>query len=128
MITTRPLTPNAVEIIVDGALAREDIPRVIADVVAVLEGTDRLDMIADVRGAPDLHLSLFLEELKHLPALFRIMKALDRVALIADESWIRTAAKIESKLLPGIAYEVFTRAEEGHARDWALRRTDIAHA
>ncbi|MGH6617587.1 STAS/SEC14 domain-containing protein [Sphingomonas sp.] len=127
MLTVTQLTPRALEIVTEGDVTREDIPRVIEEIGRFLDTTDQFDILADVRGAPKVEFGMIVEELKHLPALFRMVHALDRVALIADEGWIRTAAAIESKLIPGVDYQVYTRAEAAHARDWLLRHTDIAH-
>lgn len=127
MLTTTPLTPTAVEIVAEGDLTREDVTRVLADIALMLETNDRLDLLADVRGPLHYSFGIFAEEMKHLPEIFRIVRALGRVAVIADESWIRTAAKIESKLIPGVDYEVYSRAEAAHARAWLLRHTDVAH-
>lgn len=127
MLTLTRLTPSAIEMTAEGPLTREDVTRVIGEISAILDTTERLDVLADVRGKPDIHLDLIVEELKHLPTLFRMIRAIDRVAVIADESWVRTAAKIESKLIPGVSYEVYTREQAVHAREWLLRRTDVAH-
>jgi len=127
MLTLTPIPPAALEITVEGALVREDVARAIAEIDAMLDTVERLDILADVRGKPDIHPGLILEELKHLPTLFRMMRAIDRIAVIADESWVRTAAKIESKLIPGVTYEVYTRDQADDARAWLLRQTDDPH-
>ncbi len=128
MLTLTPLTPSAIEIVVDGPLAREDVARVLAEIDAILATVERLDILADVRGKPNIHPGLVLEEMKHLPTVFRMLRTIDRVALIADESWLRTAAKIEGKLIPGVTYEVYTRDRAEQARAWLLRRTDDPHS
>lgn len=127
MLTLTPIPPAALEITVEGPLVREDVARAIAEIDAMLDTVERLDILADVRGKPDIHPSLILEELKHLPTLFRMMRAIDRIAVIADENWVRTAAKIEGKLIPGVTYEVYTRDQADDARAWLLRQTDDPH-
>lgn len=127
MLTLTSIPPAAIEITVEGALVREDVARAIAEIEAMLDTVERLDILADVRGKPDIHPGLILEELKHLPTLFRMMRAIDRIAVIADENWVRTAAKIEGKLIPGVTYEVYTRDQADDARAWLLRQTDDPH-
>lgn len=127
MLTLTSIPPAAIEITVEGALVREDVARAIAEIEAMLDTVERLDILADVRGKPDIHPGLILEELKHLPTLFRMMRAIDRIAVIADENWVRTAAKIEGKLIPGVTYEVYTRDQADNARAWLLRQTDDPH-
>ncbi|MDZ7895827.1 MAG: STAS/SEC14 domain-containing protein [Sphingobium sp.] len=80
----------------------------------------KLSILADVEGSPTIWPNVFLEEMKHLPTIFRLMRALEKIAVVADAGWIRTAAKIESKLIPGIEYQVFTREEAAQARAWIM--------
>lgn len=127
MLTLTPIPPAALEITVEGALVREDVARAIAEIDAMLDTVERLDILADVRGKPDIHPGLIMEELKHLPTIFRMMRAIDRVAVIADENWVRTAAKIEGKLIPGVTYQVYTRDQADDARAWLLRQSDDPH-
>lgn len=69
-------------------------------------------------------MSAVVEELKHLPLIIRLIRAIDRVAIVADAEWVRTASRIESAPIPGVHYEVYARKDEAHARAWLLRETD----
>ena len=91
---------------------------------AILDTAPQLDILADVRGSPSISLSVIAEELKHLPLLIRLIRAIDRVAIVADAEWIRTVSRIEGALIPGVHYEVYERKDEAHARAWLLRKTD----
>ena len=62
--------------------------------------------------------------MKHLPLLFRLVRQTDRVAIVADEQWVRVLSRIESALIPGLHYEVYGREDAAHARSWLLRHTD----
>lgn len=124
MLNVTALSPSTLEMIVDGPLSREDVARAFDQLEAVLDTVETLDLLVDVRGKPDIHLGLIVEELKRLPLVIRLIRAIGRVALIADEGWVLTAAKIESALIPGVHYETYTRDEAAHARRWALRETD----
>jgi hypothetical protein len=46
-------------------------------------------------------------ECGYLPRLFGLLGQLDKVALVADQAWVRTAARVESALLPGLTIAVF---------------------
>ena len=47
-----------------------------------------------------------------------------RVAIVADENWVRVLSRVESSLIPGVHYEVYGREHAAHARAWLLRQTD----
>jgi hypothetical protein len=84
----------------------------------------QLDILADVRGSPSISLSAIAEELKHLSLVFRMIRQIERVAIVADAGWVRLASRIESAVIPGVHYEVYERHEAAHAREWLLRHTD----
>ena len=128
MLTTEILSPRALRVTASGAIVPADIPRVLGEVEAFLATTERVDMLADVQGPITFSPLVFLEEMKHMALLFRMIRALNRIAVIADEHWLRTVAKIESHLIPGVDYQVYERAEADHARRWLLRETDVPHA
>jgi hypothetical protein len=50
-----------------------------------------------------------------------------RIAVVADQDWLRWIAKAESALLPGISYETFTGEERERALAWVEGREDRPH-
>ena len=43
---------------------------------------------------------------------------LDRIAVVSDTDWIRTAAEIEGKLIPGLDIRAFRATESDAAEAW----------
>lgn len=126
MLTITPLSPHAIEIVAEGHFAAADVGPGLDRMAAILDGTPKLDILADVRGSPSIALSAITEELKRLPLVFRMIRQIERVAIIADAPWVRLASKIEGAVIPGVHYEVYERHEAAHAREWLLRHTDDA--
>lgn len=124
MLTFTPLSPRAIAIVAEGHFTAADVSPALARIETLLDTTPQLDILADVRGSPSVALSAVVEELKHLPLIIRLIRAIDRVAIVADAEWVRTASRIESALIPGLHYEVYERKDEAHARAWLLRETD----
>lgn len=124
MLSFTPLSPRAIAIVAEGHFTAADVAPALARIETLLDTTPQLDILADVRGSPSVALSAVVEELKHLPLIIRLIRAIDRVAIVADAEWVRTASRIESALIPGLHYEVYERKDEAHARAWLLRETD----
>lgn len=124
MLTFTPLSPRAIAIVASGHFTAADVAPALARIETLLDTTPQLDILADVRGSPSVALSAVVEELKHLPLIIRLIRTIDRVAIVADAEWVRTASRIESALIPGLHYEVYERKDEAHARAWLLRETD----
>ena len=49
------------------------------------------------------------------------------MAIVADQSWIRWAANLESALLPHVSYETFESAERDRAWAWVQGEAEIPH-
>ena len=128
MLTIAQISPRAIEMVAEGHFTAEDVTPALNRLAAILDEIPQLDILADVRGSPSIALSAITEELKHLPLLFRMIRQIDRVAIVADAAWVRAASRIESAIIPGVHYEVYTREEAAQAREWLLRHTDMAHA
>ena len=124
MLTITPLSPRAIEILAEGHFTAADVAPALARLAAILDDTPQLDILADVRGSPAIALSAIAEELRHLPLVFRMIRQIERVAIVADAGWVRTVSRIEGAVIPGVHYEVYERREAAHAREWLLRHTD----
>ncbi|MGX7927594.1 STAS/SEC14 domain-containing protein [Tsuneonella sp. HG094] len=110
-----------------------------SDVLAVtvsrkITGTD-LDTIMDaLEGAMAKHerVHIFVEtqaieglEIASLPAyltraipLFGKLRHFGRVAVVADQAWVRAGTRIESAMLPMITYRTYLPARRGEALAW----------
>lgn len=55
--------------------------------------------------------------------LFGKLGRFGRVAVVADQAWIRAGTRIESALLPGISYRTFTPDQRDEAFDWVTGTT-----
>jgi len=51
-------------------------------------------------------------------SLFRQLNRFGRVAVVADQAWIRVATRIESALLPGISYRTYSLEDRDAALAW----------
>ena len=68
--------------------------------------------------------------LRHLPRSIAMLGQLDRfgrIAVVADQGWIRVWTRIESALLPGIRYEIYSPGERDVALAWVEGRRDSPH-
>lgn len=57
-------------------------------------------------------------ELANLPKIFRMIRKIDRIAVVCDQDWIQAWAEIEGKLIPGVEMKSFDLDEEDEALGW----------
>lgn len=84
-------------------------------------------VLIDLTAASAISFSAVTLELAHLPSLLKWVYGLDRIAIVSDDDWVRTAARLESALLPGVTYEVFAEDEADAARAWVKGKSDSPH-
>jgi len=128
MISYTSLSPRALEAVVEGRVTKEDIREAFSRMAELMDANDKVDMLADVRAGVHIELAAIGEEMRHLSQVGRMLAKMDRVALVADQAWIRAAGRIESHLLPSIDYRVFDRDQAAEARAFVLRQDETASA
>lgn len=57
-------------------------------------------------------------ELRHWVQLMAMVEKVDKVALLTDQSWVKTLAGIESALIPNLVIKSFPPDGEDAARAW----------
>ena len=128
MISWTSLSPRALKAVIEGRVTKEDVREAFQRMDALMDSAEKVDMLADVRGGVHIELEAIGEEMRHLSQLGRMLGKMDRVALVADQAWIRAVGRIEAHILPGIDYRVFDRADAEEARAFVLRQDETAPA
>ena len=57
-------------------------------------------------------------ELSRIPQLLRFIRRFERVAVVADQEWVRRISTIEGSLIPGLTIKAFDSMEEAQAEAW----------
>lgn len=57
-------------------------------------------------------------ELARIPQLLRFIRRFDRVAVVADQEWIRRVSAVEGALIPGLTIKTFDSIQEAQAQAW----------
>jgi len=59
-------------------------------------------------------------EFSYIPLLLTSLSKIGKVAVIADQAWLRTAAEVEGKVIPGLTVRSFELGAPGDAEKWLL--------
>ncbi|MBV7258641.1 STAS/SEC14 domain-containing protein [Erythrobacter crassostreae] len=127
MINIEKLTDNAHRIVVMGEFRQSDAERLVefASDCNVSRGGGHI--LIDLTAVTDFSFSAVAVEMAHMPALFKWIYGLDRIAIVSDNDWVRTGARLESALLPGLVYEVYDEDEADAALSWITEKADAPH-
>ena len=127
MITIEKIAPNAHRINAIAEFRQADVKTLIDFVKKRNEAGKGGNLLIDVTSMAGFSWSAVAEEIGHMGTFLKYLYGLDRIAIISDEEWIRTAARVESALLPGVVYEVYDEDEADAALAWVLEEADEPH-
>ena len=63
-----------------------------------------------------------------LPTSLKLFKRVSRIAIVAEKKWLRQAAKIQNKLMPGLLIKAFKPEELVEAEAWLAEGSATASA
>ena len=131
MIDIEQIAPHAHRIVVMAEFRQADAQTLVEFVkeqrAARKDGESAGNLLIDVTSMAGFSFSAVAEELGHMGMFLKYIYSLDRIAILSDEEWIRTAARLESALLPGVEYQVYDDDEADAARAWVLEEIDEPH-
>jgi len=128
MIDIDRISPKAHRITAYGEFRQADAVRLVEFArERQASGEEGGHVLIDLVSLAGFSFSAVSEELVHLPLLLKYVYSLDRIAIVSDEDWIRSAARFESALLPGVEYEVYDADEADAARAWIVGESEHPH-
>jgi hypothetical protein len=110
-----------------GKLRSAEIGSIVELMEKATETNAKTHLFAEVQHFTGIELDGMGEHLKRSMPLLGKLDHFGRIAIVADQRWLRTVAKIESAVLPNISYETFLPAERDRAFAWAKGEEDRPH-
>lgn len=110
---------NVLGLRLKGKLDHETATAFMDELKSEYESVKHFRLYLEMDHIDDVEFSAIWESLKFLVSHFGEYRSkLERIAVVSDERWVRRAAEIENKLLPGITEKAFSFADKDIARDW----------
>ena len=109
---------------VAGKITGDDLDRIMDRLDAAMAAGGEVHIFVETRGIDGIELSGLPAYMARAWPLFGKLERFGRVAVVADQAWIRAGTRLESALLPGIRYRVFEPEARDAALAWAEGRSD----
>lgn len=116
--------PNSLRVTFSGALDAVTMEAGLQALSLEMEGMAHGDMLMVDQGAEWPSLGAIGVELRHWPQMMAMLHQLDRAALVTHNPIFRTAATVESALIPG--YEIQSFNDESSAAQWLAEAREAA--
>lgn len=109
-----------------GRITGENLDAVMDRVDAAFEHHDKLHLFIETVDIDSLEIAALPNYFGRALPLLGKLNRFGRVAVVADQAWIRLGTRIESAVLPSITYRVFEPKDRDEALDWALGGSEEA--
>jgi hypothetical protein len=111
---------NAIAVSLSGKITGDDLNKVMDRLEFALNVFSRVDVFVETHEIIGFEFSATASYAARALPLFSKLDCFDRVAVVADQAWIRIATRVESALLPSISYRVFEPSERAGALAWVF--------
>ena len=98
----------------------EDLDAVMDRLDAAMDRHDKVHVFVETQRIDGIELSGLPSYMSRAWPLFGKLNRFGRVAVVADQAWIRAGTRIESALLPHISYRTYMPDERGEALAWVV--------
>lgn len=114
---TKPVA-GRVDIRLSGRLTSEDMRDGLDHLIALSQDVSRGRMLYEITDFALPSIGAVVAEMGRLPELFGLLGKFDKCAVVTDTGWLRTAAEIEGKVIPGLEIKSFAQVERDAAEEW----------
>lgn len=115
-----PAPDNVIALKVSGTITGEDLDAMMDRTEAVMAVNDKVHVFVETESIGGMQLSAFPRHMSRAMPLFGKLDQFGRVAVVADQAWMRVGTRLESALLPNISYRVCDPGERDEAFAWVI--------
>lgn len=103
---------------ISNKITGEDLDKVMDRLDAIMAGHDKVNVFVETQRINGIELTSLPGYMARALPLFGKLNRFGRVAVVADQGWIRAGTRMESAMLPNIKYRVYEPDERAEALAW----------
>ena len=121
MLTLIDSADDVIVLTISDRIASADLDAIMDRLDGAMARHDKIHVFAEVLSIDGIELPALGTQFARAMPLFGKLGRFGRVAVVADQAWIRAGSRLESALLPGISYMVVGPEGRGEALAWVLK-------
>ena len=118
MFSLKIIGANRVDLEFSGKIDSEGMRQILDEFEDKLEGMDKVRMLYRVEDFQMPTFGAMMVKLGELPKLFKLMKNIDKIAMVVDKNWMRKVADFEGMVFPGLDIKGFETDHLLEAEAW----------
>jgi hypothetical protein len=103
-----------------GTITGKDLDFALDKLETLLAKPGKVSVFIEMRGLEGIDVSALPHHFSRSFPLFSKLDRFGRVAVVADQAWMRVFTRLESALLPYVSYRVYEPKERDEALDFAF--------
>ena len=103
-----------------GTITGKDLDMILDRVEDIVVKPRKIHFYVETKGIEGIELSALPHHFNRSYPLFSKLDRFGRVAVVADQTWVRVLTQFESALLPFVSYRVYEPEERKDALDFAF--------
>ena len=111
---------------ISGEIKGQELDTIMDRLDGIMAKHDKVHVFVETHSIAGLELSSLPHYFSRAMPLFGKLTRFGRVAVVADQAWIRVGTRIESAMLPMISYRTFEPEERDAALTWVFTGIDPA--
>lgn len=111
---------DVLAVTISGTVTQGDLEAIMNRVDHILATHQTIHVFTETRQVDGIALSGLPTHMTRVMPLLGQLSRFGRVAVVADQAWMRAATRLESALLPNISYRVVEPAERDEALAWVI--------
>jgi hypothetical protein len=109
---------------VSGSIKGDELDTIMDRLDSVMTSHEKVHVFVETRGIAGLELASLPHYFSRAMPLFGKLNRFGRVAVVADQAWIRLGTRLESAVLPMISYRTYEPDERDEALTWVFTGID----
>ncbi|HEU4651404.1 MAG TPA: STAS/SEC14 domain-containing protein [Croceibacterium sp.] len=118
MMTFIDSTGDILAVEVSGKITGADLDAVMDKLDEAMAAHDKVHVFVETRAIGGLELASLPGYFARALPLLGKLDRFGRVAVVADQAWIRAGTRLESAMLPNLSYRVYMPGERDEALAW----------
>jgi len=104
---------------IEGKITGDDLFQIMSRLEVMMAVNRRVHVYVETAGIDGIEIAGLASHIARAAPLLGKLSHFGRVAVVADQSWIRILTRVESAILPHISYRVFKPEDRHTALEWA---------
>ena len=118
MLDLLPGPDDVIALTISGKITGADLELIMDRLDQIMSRHDKVHVFVETQGISGIEVSGLPSYMTRALPLFGKLDRFGRVAVVADQAWVRVGTRLESALLPNISYRTYMPEERDEALAW----------